>query len=553
MTGVYPATDGTVSGAAAANSRGRAGGWTRASLALWASSLLVLAVALPMTSSARAFVLGLSLVLAPLAAGAGCLSARATASPGARSTWGILALGAGVSTVGQILSVHAWFSLRDVVAFPSPSFLLFVTFHVCVAEGAILALRPARDPRLALEIALDGVLVLLATALVLLRFVLDAPVAQGWLSPNDAAGILIGQMAVAGSLLFTALLVLWRDTEVSGAVADMLFVAVVLFTFGNVLITMGIDPLPGRTGDLFDAIRLGGWVALGMAGFVATRRPEPTTATDRRGKVARRTRLLVIPAAALFLAMWAVDVAVRNGATDLSYMTIIALGVTLAVRIGVALYAVEREADERRAAERYAALARLRAVTAQMNPHFLFNALHSLSALIRRDVRASEDVIERLGKLLRYGLDRGDSLVTLAEEWGFAENYIRLEHVRLGDRLSVEADVDTEALDELVPPFVIQPLVENAIRHGIDKSATGGLLRIRARSREGMLNITIWDSGNGAPPGAIHEATGVGLRGVKAQLATHFGSRAVLTTDQPPGGGFTVSLAIPVDGGEGEE
>lgn len=464
----------------------------------------------------------------------------------ARAVWTVLTLGAGLSTLGQVFSARAWVSLEEVVPFPSVPFLLFVAFHFCLAEAAILALRPARIRRLALEIALDGVLVLTVTALFMLRFVLDPPVVQGWLPVEQAAGILIGQISVAGALLFTAQLVLWRDSEVPAAAADALFVAVVFFTFGNVLVTMGLDPLPGRSGDFFDAIRFGGWVALGSAGLIATRRPEPTTITARRDKVARRTRLLVIPTAALVLTAWALDVAARGQVTELSILAVVGLGLALAARIGVALFAVEREAQERRAAEHQAAVARLRAVTAQMNPHFLFNALHSLSALVRRDPRASEDVLERLGGLLRYGLDHGEHPVTLAEEWAFADNYVSLEKVRLGDRLTLIADIDPSAVGHTVPPFVLQPLVENAVRHGIDRSAEGGRIEVSARVEGDELRVRVWDSGRGADPEQLAQSKGVGLRGVRAQLQTHFGSRASLTSERPAGGGFAVSIAVPI-------
>jgi sensor histidine kinase YesM len=240
------------------------------------------------------------------------------------------------------------------------------------------------------------------------------------------------------------------------------------------------------------------------------------------------------------------DVAARGQVTELSILAVVGLGLALAARIGVALFAVEREAQERRAAEHQAAVARLRAVTAQMNPHFLFNALHSLSALVRRDPRASEDVLERLGGLLRYGLDHGEHPVTLAEEWAFADNYVSLEKVRLGDRLTLIADIDPSAVGHTVPPFVLQPLVENAVRHGIDRSAEGGRIEVSARVEGDELRVRVWDSGRGADPEQLAQSKGVGLRGVRAQLQTHFGSRASLTSERPAGGGFAVSIAVPI-------
>jgi len=507
-------------------------------------------VTLPFTpSSARAALAGLALVLAPLGAGSACIAAWINAPREARPTWAWLTAGSVLATVGQALSARAWLSLEDVVPFPSAPFLLFVGFHICLAEGAILALRPARDQRLAIEIALDGVLVLLASAMLVLRFQLDQSVSEGWLPIEQAAGLLLGQMSVAGSLLFTGLLVLWRDSELPGASVDALFVGALLFLFGNALITMGLDPMPGRSGDVFEAIRFTGWLAMTVAALIAARAPAASIVTERRASVARWMRLLIIPAAAIFLAGWAVDAAARRGVTTLSAAATVALGLVLAARVSVALYAVEREADERRRAEGRVSLARLRAVTARMNPHFLFNALHSLSALLRRDARAAEGVLERLGGLLRYGLDQGDAPVPLADEWQFASDYARLEQVRLGERLRFEGDIDPAALEHMVPPFVIQPLVENAIRHAIDRDPAGGLVRVRAWSEASVLTIEVWDSGPGAALAQLDNARGVGLRGVRAQLEAHHGPHAVLAAERPPAGGFVVRIELPLADG----
>ena len=142
-------------------------------------------------------------------------------------------------------------------------------------------------------------------------------------------------------------------------------------------------------------------------------------------------------------------------------------GVSYAIR-------ARRDADEhRRVAERasvIAAQAQLAALRSQLNPHFLFNTLHSLGTLARRDVKRLDDALERLGDLLRHALDPVSAgCVPLADDLAFAENYIEIERLRLGPRLRVEMDVSPNALDVHVPFLTVQPLVENAILHGIDR------------------------------------------------------------------------------------
>lgn len=528
--------------------RDAGGEWLRAARVVGVAALAC-AAGLPFLPPALGASAGsVALVLAPVSAAAACAGARARSQQGARTTWLLFALAAAVAALGQFLSTRASMALDRMVHFPSPAFVLFLVFHALLAEGSILALRPARDPRLAVEIGLDGLLVLLAAAGVTLRVVLDPPVVQGWLPLDDAVTILVGQFAVAASLLFVALLVFWRDTELSGAVVDTLFVSALLFTFGNALITLGLDPIPGRTGDIFDVIRFTGWGALAAAGTLGMARPEPSHVTYRRAQAARLFRQLIIPGAALFLTAAAIDAGMGGHSTREAAVLLGAMGLVLAARIGSALYAVEHEAEERRRAEGQANLARIRAITAQMSPHFLFNALHSLSALVRRDPTASERVLEQLGGLLRYGLDRGDRLVPLADEWRFARDYLGIEKLRLGPRLQVAERLEPEALDCLVPPFVVQPLVENAIRHGVSPFPEGGALEVRAFLEDDALHIEVRDTGPGAPPARIAAATGVGLRGVRAQLVTHFGDAAGMETEQLPEGGFAVRLTIPAEG-----
>jgi LytS/YehU family sensor histidine kinase len=192
--------------------------------------------------------------------------------------------------------------------------------------------------------------------------------------------------------------------------------------------------------------------------------------------------------------------------------------------------------------------AELQALRAQLDPHFLFNTLHSLMALVRTDQRAAESALERLGDLLRYVLDvNRDALdeVSLADEWTFVRNYLELEQLRLGSRLRVVDNVDPESLDCLIPAFTLQPLVENAIRHGIATQPQGGTLTVTSRLENDALVLRIADDGPGADPDALANAGGLGVRAVRQRLETRHGAKARMDVDTAPGAGFAVTVTLP--------
>jgi len=197
-------------------------------------------------------------------------------------------------------------------------------------------------------------------------------------------------------------------------------------------------------------------------------------------------------------------------------------------------------------AEGVAAKAQVGALRAQLNPHFLFNALHSLAPLVRHNPAAAEDALDKLGDLLRYALDdnmSGD--VTLGDEWAFVRNYLALEKLRLGDRLDIDARLDAGALDELVPSFLLQPLVENAVRHGIAPRRSGGRLSISARREGDRLLVSVQDDGDGADARDVETASGLGYRALRQRLAVRYGGRATMTLETARGRGFGVRLDLP--------
>jgi LytS/YehU family sensor histidine kinase len=182
--------------------------------------------------------------------------------------------------------------------------------------------------------------------------------------------------------------------------------------------------------------------------------------------------------------------------------------------------------------------AQLAALRAQVNPHFLFNALHSVASLVASDPRAADVALERLGDLLRYALS-DDDLVPLASEWAFAGDYLEFEKLRLGDRLRTSAHADPETLRAMVPALLLQPIVENAVRHGIDPRPEGGRVELRARLEGDRLLVSVSDDGVGIRAGA---GGGFGLRSVRSRLEARSGALLVASA---AGQGCVVTVSLP--------
>jgi sensor histidine kinase YesM len=188
--------------------------------------------------------------------------------------------------------------------------------------------------------------------------------------------------------------------------------------------------------------------------------------------------------------------------------------------------------------------ARLAALRMQLNPHFLFNTLNSISSLMYTDVAAADAMMTRLSELLRLTLEAdGRPEVTLRQELDVVRRYIEIEKIRFEDRLRVSVEVDDAALDARVPAFALQPLVENAIRHAIATRAAGGRLTISAQRSNGALRIAIEDDGPGLPEGALR--AGVGLENTRERLSQLYGSEQRLELANLPEGGLRVVMSLP--------
>ena len=200
--------------------------------------------------------------------------------------------------------------------------------------------------------------------------------------------------------------------------------------------------------------------------------------------------------------------------------------------------------------ERQLATAQLHALKAQLQPHFLFNTLHSVSMLNLVDVDAANRLLVQLSCLLRLALDRADTLeVPVAHEIEFLERYLEVEQVRFEDRLCVEVRLDEGVEDTAVPNLILQPLVENALRHGLSPLARRGCLSIRAyrsTTNRHAVVLEVEDDGAGLPAGWSMQSAGLGLGNVRDRLAAAYGSKASLELHPGASSGVLARIVIPV-------
>ena len=211
--------------------------------------------------------------------------------------------------------------------------------------------------------------------------------------------------------------------------------------------------------------------------------------------------------------------------------------------------ALERERLLR--AEARAHEARLAALRLQLQPHFLFNALNAVSTLVT-DGRPAEAnrMLARLADFLRATLERKDTAeVPLADEIAFTRQYLEIEEVRFGERLRVEVDIDPAARGALVPAMILQPLVENAVRHAVLPRTEGGAIGIVASRENGTLHLFVHDDGPGPAPGGVETTVparnGLGLANTRQRLEELYGAGAELTLGTSDRGGLAVSLRLP--------
>ncbi|QDA58111.1 sensor histidine kinase [Thermomonas aquatica] len=303
-----------------------------------------------------------------------------------------------------------------------------------------------------------------------------------------------------------------------------------------------------------------GWIPLAMFLFwMVERHP------IRRGQILRACSILMLAAMAVVFVrscfIYGLDPWVRWYKTPPSFWrdvmpTSLQNNLLLGwIMIGLAhalLYFDRAHAQERHAAELQAQLAqaRLDAISAQLNPHFLFNALNSIAELVHHDAARADRMLVGLSALLRRSLDTSRlQWVSLREELELLAQYLDIEKVRLGERMQVHWHVAEDCLDEAVPPLLLQPLVENAVVHAIARRIRPGSVRIGAALVSGMLWLDVEDDGAEGLPDA--EGNGIGLSNTRARLQALYGDAAALAIEETERGGTRVGLRLPRAHGAG--
>ncbi|MGH9784512.1 MAG: sensor histidine kinase [Terriglobia bacterium] len=193
--------------------------------------------------------------------------------------------------------------------------------------------------------------------------------------------------------------------------------------------------------------------------------------------------------------------------------------------------------------------ARLDALTAQINPHFLFNTLNSIASLVRTDPETARQVIFRLSSILRRLLQKHDNFTPLSEELAFVDDYLAIEVIRFGeDKLTIVKEIEEQTGSLLVPSMLLQPLVENAIRHGLSPRVEGGIICLRSLRANGRLLLEVRDNGVGIAPSQLEQAQqqGIGMSNVRERLRVLYGSEFTFRIESPAEGGTSVQIGVPL-------
>jgi two-component system LytT family sensor kinase len=229
------------------------------------------------------------------------------------------------------------------------------------------------------------------------------------------------------------------------------------------------------------------------------------------------------------------------------YLGLILLATVMCVATPIKIWNNARIEHRLQEQEKLLMAARVSALANQINPHFLFNTLTSISSLVRSQPETARMVISRLSGLLRRLMRSQDHFVRLSEELTSIDEYLDIEVVRFGPQLRVEKQVDPLALDVLVPSMILQPLVENSIKHGLSRKVGGGRIFLRAERRERSVLIEVADDGMGMTAERLGEALtgGIGLSNVNERLRVIYGEHVQLKLKSEPNEGTTVAMEIP--------
>ena len=230
-------------------------------------------------------------------------------------------------------------------------------------------------------------------------------------------------------------------------------------------------------------------------------------------------------------------------------LTIVALYVTTLFATALPLKVWNNTRNERKLEDQQRLLteARLEALSSQINPHFLFNTLNSVSSLIRTNPGQAREVVYKLSNILRRLLRKHENFNLLRDELSFIDDYLSIEMVRFGDKLRFQKDVSPATLDLLVPSMLLQPLVENSIRHGLSGKLEGGMISIRSQAENGRIRVSVEDDGVGIPEARLATLLeqGIGISNVNERLKVLFGDDYRMYVDSKPDAGTRIEIEFP--------
>ncbi len=274
-----------------------------------------------------------------------------------------------------------------------------------------------------------------------------------------------------------------------------------------------------------------------------------------RPRIDRQILLLVLIVAMEILREWANRMSHGRlfALVSDSWIIRIAIWTCAAMVVGIPLkiwnaVRIEQSLEEQK---RLLLEARLDALQRQINPHFLFNTLNSIASLVRFRPEQARELIVKLANILRKMLSEHDAFVPFRDEIATTDDYLSIEIARFGaEKLSVAREIDPATLEIPVPSMLLQPLVENSIKHGLEPRIAGGTITLRSRLEQGRLVIEVEDDGVGIAPGRTHtsgvlQGTGIGMRNVRERLEVLYGDAALFDVTSRPGRGTKVTLAFP--------
>jgi len=231
-----------------------------------------------------------------------------------------------------------------------------------------------------------------------------------------------------------------------------------------------------------------------------------------------------------------------------SMMVTVVLGTVLCVATPIKIWNNARIEHRLQEQEKLLLAAKIESLANQINPHFLFNTLASISSLVRTKPETARMLITKLSGLLRRLMRSTDHFVTLREELESVDEYLDIECVRFGSQLAVERQISAETLDVIVPSMILQPLIENSIKHGLARKIGGGRITIRTAARDGCTVIEVHDDGLGMSEERLEQAAGggIGLSNVNERLRTIYGAGCRIKLTSEPGRGTSALVEIPL-------